>query len=308
MNSTAGGSAVRRARPRAAGCSSTKSSSSGMTPTIGDRGRRHRAGLPDLERLLVLERVTGHRRCGGSQQRSAPDSSAGGTTAAGAAFLRRLRVALAGAAGCSTAVSWSAAAAAAPALAGITTAEEPSVGVPRSSGAAAAVDSAAGAAALRRLRVALTGGGVASASCAASLALAASIDAPGSTPGASTGTTGTALRRGARVRRTGVVLAAASPGGVTAPSRSPPSSPRLTGGSLSSMGALQFWRPRARVSAATQGRRKCFGPGRRIGRAAEVCQSDAGCGQLAPSDGVFDPGWARRTIRVQRIDDIPLRW
>ena len=131
---------------------------------------------------------------------------------------------------------------------------------------------------LQELRVAFTGLTGASATSASGLA----PDSPAASPASEVAAGAAALRRGARVRRAGVVgvlLSAVSAGGLTAPSRSPP------WGSLPSMGALQFWPPRARVSAATQGRRKCFGPDRVSGRAAEVCRWAPTAEQSASSDG-----------------------
>ncbi|GAB3943535.1 hypothetical protein GCM10027614_32340 [Micromonospora vulcania] len=61
-----------------------------------------------------------------------------------------------------------------------------------------------------------------------------------------------------------VLWSAVSPAGCE-PVRSPPS------GSFSSMDVLQFWLPRARVSAATQGRRKSVSAGRAWCATAEVC-------------------------------------
>ncbi|GIE06044.1 hypothetical protein Adu01nite_73940 [Paractinoplanes durhamensis] len=88
---------------------------------------------------------------------------------------------------------------------------------------------------------------------------------------------------------------------MTAPTNSPPV------GSFSSMGALQFWQPRARVSAATQGRRKYFGPGRWSDGRPKSADRRPLFLQPTPSDGARLSRVGCQSIRFQRIGDLPLR-
>ncbi|PSK61330.1 hypothetical protein B0E53_06775 [Micromonospora sp. MH33] len=181
---------------------------------------------------------------------SVGDSSAGASTGGGVVLRRRVRVTLTGGTTSSEAASTPAAATgSSTALAGVALRRRRVFGAASSSPAIGANTSA----------------------CGDSPLPVAAVDASTGASVCSGWFSGAALRRLARLRAGGfasavlsvLLLAVASAG--SAPVRSPPS------GSFSSMDVLQFWLPRARVSAATQGRRKrCFRRARRCAT-AEVC-------------------------------------
>ncbi|RAO52041.1 putative GPI-anchored protein [Micromonospora saelicesensis] len=225
--------------------------------------------------------TTGSSTAGTSSAATGSSVAGGSSTAAGVAFLRRVRVTLTGG----------------------TTSAEASSAEAATSGSSAVVSTGV---ALRRRR-GVFGATSRSPETGAKTSACGDSTLPAPPVGASIGASvcsgwlsGAARRRVARVRRTGAAGSAASAGALSAPAgsteaeptavvevstaapsavvlwsadspagcepvRSPPS------GSFSSMDVLQFWLARARVSAATQGRRKSVSAGRAWCATAEVC-------------------------------------